>query len=76
MFTEDGNCSLLGDHSLANTNINISFLNLGKRPQRPLMKDYKTTDTYGSSSCIFVALVLWIKIIWRQRRDMRISFTT
>lgn len=40
------------------------------------MKDYKTIDTYESPSCIFVALVLRIKIIWRQRRDMRKSFIT
>lgn len=76
MFTEDGDCSLLGDRSLANRNINMSFLNLEKRPRRPLMKDYKTVDIYGSSSCVFMTLVLWIKIIWRQRRDMRKSFIT
>lgn len=44
MFTGDGNCSLLGDHSLANPNINMAFLNLGKRPQRPLMKDQESME--------------------------------
>lgn len=77
VFTEGGECSPLGDGSLAKRNVNMSFVNLEKRPQRPQVKNYITIDIYKKkSTCIFMDLVLWIKIIWRQRKDIRKNFIT
>lgn len=76
-FTEGGNCGPLGDGSLVKRNVNMTFANLEKRPQRPQVKDYVTIDIYKKiSSCTFMGLVLWIKIIWKQRKDIRKSFIT
>lgn len=46
VFTEGGDCSPLGDGSLAKRNVNVSFANLEKRPQRPQVKDYISIDIY------------------------------
>lgn len=76
VFTEGVDCSPLGDGSLAKRNVNVSFANLEKRPQRPQVKDYISIDIYLKKKSSFMGLVLWIKIIWRQRKDTRKSFIT
>jgi hypothetical protein len=61
----------------ATTVTDLSVESSGNNVSYPEASDITTTiDTYESPSCIFVALVLRIKIIWRQRRDMRKSFIT
>lgn len=47
MFTEGADCSPPRGGSLAKRNINISFANLEKRPQRPRVKGYINIDIYG-----------------------------
>lgn len=44
---EAGNCSPPPARSRAKRNINVSLVNLEKRPQRPQTKDYITTDNHG-----------------------------
>lgn len=44
VFTDGGACSPLRDRSPAQRNINMSFVNLEKRPPRPQVEDYITID--------------------------------